>query len=263
MVERFGGMPTIEQMASEKREFAGKRALVTGGSRGIGAEVVRRLLDAGAQVITSGRSVRSTTPQGAVFVEADVTTPAGVEALAARTQEVFGAVDLVVHSAGGARPQKDGVTIPDAEWRDALDLNLLSAVRLNSLLVPGMQERRSGAIVHISTAATTPPAPVFLHYQAAKAALDNYSAGLAATLAPFGIRVNTVSPGRTVTPGGQETREYWEALNGEPAATDTPPLGRDGEPGDIADAVLFLLSGQASWLTGTNVAVDGGEYPRG
>ncbi|WP_416959956.1 oxidoreductase [Streptomyces sp. Agncl-13] len=258
-------MTTIEN-GSGTRELAGKRALVTGGSRGIGAAVVRQLLDAGAEVLTTARSAMSTVPEGVTFVEADVRTRAGAEALAAAAQEVLGGVDVLVHNVGGAQPYKDASAIPDEEWQDALDLNYLASVRLDSLLVPGMRERRSGMIVHVSSAAVLTPVGPFLHYTAAKAALENYSRGLALELAPFGIRVNTVSPGRTATPGGEATREQWARLNvapGETNANDTAPLGRDGQPDDIAHAVLYLLSGRASWLTGRNLIVDGGEFPMG
>jgi NAD(P)-dependent dehydrogenase (short-subunit alcohol dehydrogenase family) len=255
---------------SGTRELAGKRALVTGGSRGIGAAVVRQLLDAGAEVLTTARSATSTVPEGATFVEADVRTRAGAEALAAAAQEVLGGVDVLVHNAGGARPHEGSSAIPDEEWQDALDLNFLASVRLDSLLVPGMRERRSGMIVHVSSAAVLTPVGPFLHYTTAKAALENYSRGLALELAPFGIRVNTVAPGRTATPGGEATREQWgevsarmDAAPGQTNANDTVPLGRDGQPDDIANAVLFLVSDRASWLTGSNLIVDGGEFPRG
>lgn len=258
-------MTTIEN-GSTTRELAGKRALVTGGSRGIGAAVVRRFLEAGAEVLTTARSATSAAPEGATFVRADVRTPDGAQALAAAAREVLGGVDILVHNAGGARPYPDSSAIPGEEWQGALDLNFLSSVWLDALLVPGMRDRRSGAIVHVSSAAVRTPVGPFLHYTTAKAALENYSRGLALELAPFGIRVNTVSPGRTATPGGEATREQWARLAAAPAQTnadDTPPLGRDGRPEDIADAVLFLASGRASWLTGTNLFVDGGEFPRG
>ncbi|WP_026360307.1 SDR family oxidoreductase [Amycolatopsis nigrescens] len=259
-------MTTFEN-GSGTRELAGKRALVTGGSRGIGAAVVRQLLDAGAEVLTTARSALSTVPAGATFVEADVRTRAGAEALATTAQKTFGGVDILVHNAGGARPHKGSSAIPDEEWQDALDLNLLAAVRLDSALTPGMRERHSGMVVHISSAAVPTPVAPFLHYTAAKAALENYSRGLALELAPFGIRVNTVSPGRTATPGGEATREQWTQLYAAPDQDDTAvptvPLGRDGAPDDIANAVLFLLSERASWLTGSSLVVDGGEFHRG
>lgn len=256
-------MTTIEN-GSGTREFAGKRALVTGGSRGIGAAIVRQLLDAGAEVLTTARSATSTVPEGAAFVEADVRTRAGAETLAAAAQELLGGVDILVDNAGGARPYQEASAIPDEEWQDQLDLNYLASVRLDSLLTPAMRERRSGAIVHVSSAATPTSVPSFLHYTAAKAALENYSRGLALELAPFGIRVNTVSPGRVATPGGEATREQWARLDAGPAQDSTTvPLGRDGQPDDIAHAVLFLVSERASWLTGSNLVVDGGEFPRG
>ncbi|WP_030668989.1 oxidoreductase [Streptomyces sp. NRRL B-1347] len=245
-------------------ELVGKRALVTGGSRGIGAAVVRQLLDAGAEVLTTARSASAAVPEGAAFVAADVRTRAGAEALAAAAREVLGGVDVLVHNVGGAAPHKGALAIPDEEWQDALDLNFLASVRLDALLAPEMRERRSGAIVHVSSAAVPTVAPPFLHYTTAKAALENYSRGLAQELAPFGVRVNTVVPGRTATPGGERTREQWARLTEGPGQdTTTPPLGREGRPDDIADAVLFLLSGRANWLTGSSLVVDGGEFPRG
>lgn len=251
--------------ASATAELTGKRALVTGGSRGIGAAVVRRFLDAGAEVLATARSAPDAAPDGATFVATDVRTRAGAEALAAAVEGTLGGVDIVVHNAGGARPHRGSSAIPDAEWLDALNLNLLAAVRLDALLTPAMRDRGSGTIVHISSAAVPAPAAQFLHYTAAKAALENYSLGLATELAPFGIRVNTVSPGRTATPGGETTRAQWADLDRAAAGADTPavPLGREGRPDDIAHAVMFLVSDNASWLTGGSLVVDGGEFHRG
>lgn len=256
-------MTTMHSDAGSTK-LIGKRALVTGGTRGIGAAIVGQLLQAGAEVLTTARSTNGDAPHGASFVVADMQSRAGVERLAAAAQDRLGGVDLLVHNVGGAQPYKGASDLTDEIWQAALELNFLSAVRLDSLLTQGMRQRRTGAIVHVSSAAVPAVAPPFLHYTAAKAALENYSRGMALELAPYGVRVNTVSPGRTVTPGGEATREQWAQLNSGPGQDTTrPPLGRDGQPDDIADAVLFLLSDRAGWLTGSNLFVDGGEFPRG
>src|SRR5699024_11542907 len=105
-------------------DLTGKRALVTGGSRGIGADIVHQLMDAGADVLTTGRSERSTMPEGASFVAADVQTEAGAAAISTAVQNEFGGVDIVVHNAGGARPYATGLAIPHDEWQDASALNV-------------------------------------------------------------------------------------------------------------------------------------------
>ncbi|MDP9682582.1 NAD(P)-dependent dehydrogenase (short-subunit alcohol dehydrogenase family) [Streptomyces griseoviridis] len=236
---------------------------MTGGTRGIGAAVVRRLVEAGAQVVASARGGAEGLPDGVGFVAADLRTREGVEALADAVLERLGGVDVLVDNAGGARPFRHAWEITDEAWQEQLDLNYLASVRLDALLTPGMRERRSGAVVHVSSAAVPTSAPPFLHYTAAKAALENYSRGLALELAPFGVRVNAVSPGRTATPGGEATREEWGKLveAGPGQDVTAPPLGREGRPEDIADAVLFLVSDRSSWLTGRNLTVDGGEFP--
>ena len=253
-------------MTSTTRELDGKRALVTGGSRGLGAAIAQRLIDAGATVLAAARSATPDTPAGAKFVTADLRTPAGVRALADTALEQLGGVDILVDNAGAARVYAEGSgTIPDEEWRDALDINFLAAVRLDAALLPQMRERGSGVIVHISSAVTLDPPGQFLHYAAAKGALSTYSRGLAIEQAPRGVRVNAISPGNVASPGADVARRDLAASLGVDPATvgSNAPLGRGGVPSDVAELVGFLVSDRAAWITGRDFTIDGGEFPRG
>jgi NAD(P)-dependent dehydrogenase (short-subunit alcohol dehydrogenase family) len=249
----------------DSTEFAGKRAIVTGGSRGIGAAIVQRLLDGGANVVTTARSTTDDTPTAATFIHGDISTVAGVQAFAEAALAALGGVDIVVNNAGAARPYLGGIsTIPDEEWLDALDLNFLSAVRVNTALLPALHEAGTGSvIVNISSAAALTPAPPVAHYGAAKAALNAYGKALAAELAPAGIRVTTVVPGNVLTPGADELRQTFADAMGVPLAevTANVPLGRPGDPRDIAEAVAYLASDRAQWVSGVTLTVDGGELP--
>ena len=235
---------------------------MTGGSRGIGAAIVRRLLDAGAQVAATARTAPDT-PTDAAFFTGDVSSEAGAREIAANAVDALGGIDIVVNNAAATRAYPGGsLTIPDAEWLDSLDLNFLSAVRVNAALVPAMVERGSGgAIVNLSsTAALAKPGPL-LHYGTAKAALIAYGAGLAKELGPAGIRVNTVTPGNVLTGGGGEVRELLAEQFDIPieAINSANPLGRIGQPAELAELVAFLVSDRASFITGANLVADGGE----
>jgi NAD(P)-dependent dehydrogenase (short-subunit alcohol dehydrogenase family) len=200
-------------------ELDGRGALVTGGSRGIGAAIVHRLVAAGAQVVATARNVGRDTPQ-VHFIPGDLSTNDGAGAIAELALEHLGGVDIIVNNAGGATAYPGGPLAIDADaWQDALDVNFLSAVRLNAALLPQMLDRGSGAIVHIaSSAALRVPAPL-LHYGASKAALIAYSKGLATELAPRGIRVNTITHGSIQTPGADKTRaEIAAGLGIDPSA---------------------------------------------
>ena len=235
-------------------DLKGKRALVTGGSRGIGAAIAQQLLDAGATVLTTARSATTTVPEGVTFVEGDVRTKAGVQAIT----ETAGEIDILVDNAGAARFDPGGTAaITDEEWQESLDVNFLASVRLDAAVLPGMRARGGGSIIHVSSVATLTPAGGFLHYAAAKAALEVYSRGLALEVAPAGIRVNTVIPGAVRTPGADLARG--QLGQGDTSANN--PLGRMGVPDDVANVVSFLLSDKASWITGRKFVVDGGEAP--
>jgi NAD(P)-dependent dehydrogenase (short-subunit alcohol dehydrogenase family) len=263
---RFWSLPSVVpgHNVDDMTELKGKRALVTGGSRGLGAAIITQLLDAGAEVLGAARSATSTVPAGAAFVEADVRTRAGAEALVQAADRELGGVDILVNNAGAARLHIGGTpSIPDSEWQDALDINFLSSVRLDSLVLPQMKERGNGSIIHISSAVIYAPNGALLHYTAAKAALESYSRGLALEVAPFGIRVNTVLPGNVASPGADLIREQLQDAGiSLDAVASTVPLGRGGEPDDVANMVSFLLSDKASWITGRRFTVDGGEFPR-
>jgi NAD(P)-dependent dehydrogenase (short-subunit alcohol dehydrogenase family) len=245
-------------------EFTGRRALVTGSSRGIGAAIAQRLLDGGATVVTTARTRTDTLPPGATFVAGDISTEAGARRLAEEALAQLGGLDILVNNAAAARAHLGGAdTIPDAEYQDALDLNYLSAVRVTNAVLPALRESGSAAIVNLSSAAALVPPPALMHYGAAKAALISYTKSLAGELAPAGIRVNTVTPGNVLTPGADEIRQVFADAMSVPLADITAaiPLGRPGDPRDIAELVGFLLSDRAQWITGVNYVADGGDHP--
>src|SRR5213596_3419537 len=189
------------QFSCDPTEFAGKRALVTGGTKGMGEAIVRRLAAAGAMVATTARS---SLPEGQtvkLFIQADVSTPEGVGKVAREVRDRLGGLDILVNNVGGSSAPSGGVlALGDDDWRRALDTNLLAAVRLDREFLPGMLQQGSGVIIHVSSIQRS--LPLFdstLAYAAAKAALTNYSKGLSKELAAKGIRVNTVAPGYTET----------------------------------------------------------------
>lgn len=248
----------------------GRQALVIGGTRGLGDAVVRRLDAAGARVIAVGRTAPGSTVAARVVL-ADTTDPAAAAVIASVVEEE-GGLDVLVHVAGGSSSPGGGhATLTDAHWEAELDLNLLSAVRLDRALTPAMLARGRGAIVHVgSIQARMPLHDGTLGYAAAKAALRTYSKSLANELAPHGIRVNTVSPGgidnasahglaqRIATSRGISEdagmRALLDSLGGVPD-------GRFAPESEIADVIGFLVSDAAASVVGADLTVDGGTIP--
>ena len=170
----------MTQFSIDPTEFAGRRALVTGGTTGMGEAIVRRLAAGGARAATTARSPL---PQGhavELFIQADVSTRAGVDKVVREVLDRFGGVDILVNNVGGSSAPGGGVlALGDDDWQQALDTNLFAAVRLDRALLPGMLKQGSGVIVHISSIQRRLPLfEATLAYAAAKAALTTYSKGL-------------------------------------------------------------------------------------
>jgi NAD(P)-dependent dehydrogenase (short-subunit alcohol dehydrogenase family) len=186
-------------------DLHGQRALVTGGTRGMGLAIATRLAQAGARVLTTARTAPDEGAPGTGFVSADVSTAAGAETVARAAQDRFGGVDVLVHNAGASFSRPGGaLALTDEDWLLALNTNLMSAVRLNRLLLPAMVERSSGVILHTSSVQWRRPSASSPAYGAAKAALTNYSKELATEFGPHGIRVVTIVPGYIETSGARE-----------------------------------------------------------
>ena len=244
------------------KELSGRRALITGGTRGIGAAIAQRLLDAGAKVVVAARTRNDNTPEAATFVAGDVTTSEGVETIATKAIATLGGLDILVNNAGGARAFLEGSwTITDKAWHDSFALNYFAAIRLTDAVLPALRASKAAAVVNISSAAATMPFGPFAHYGAAKAALEYYSRTLAVELAPSGIRVNIVSPGVISTPGSDEFARTTPGFSSDDW-TRNIPLGRIGATEDIAEAVALLVSGRGKFMTGANYRVDGGMTAR-
>jgi len=257
---------------SNNLQFNGRRALVTGGTKGIGKAVVARLLEAGATVLTTARALPAELPDGVTFVAADIATPAGCETVAEAVHDRLGGVDIVVHVVGGSSSPAGGFALLDEdEWRRAIDLNLMAAVRLDRALLPTMLARGSGVVIHVTSIQARLPLPdATLAYAAAKAALSNDSKGLAKEVGAKGVRVLRVAPGwveteaavRLVTRLAQEmdgdTERARQALMNSLGGI---PIGRPATPREVADLVAFLASDQAASLHGGEFVIDGGTIP--
>ena len=253
-------------------DLEGKRALVTGGTKGVGEAVVAAFREAGATVLTSARSRPENIAEPEHFVTADLSTAAGCATLAKAVGDRLGGTDIIVHVVGGSSAPAGGFAVlDDDEWHKALDQNLLAAVRLDRALLPAMIDQGSGVIIHITSIQRQLPLPeATIAYAAAKAALSNYSKALSKEVSPKGVRVVRVSPGWVETEGAvglvteiarRNATDYESARKVMMSSLGGIPLGRPAKPREVADLVAFLASPRAASITGSEYVIDGGTVP--
>ncbi|SKA39118.1 SDR family NAD(P)-dependent oxidoreductase [Consotaella salsifontis] len=264
-------------------ELKGKVALVTGSSKGIGEGIAKGLAREKATVVVHGRNRAQADRVAQDIVEAggrahvvvgDLTIDEEVRALASEAQALAGRIDILVNNAGGSGPSEDWSNTSPQTWKSVYDRNVLAAVRVTSLLLPAMRQAKWGRVINISSLAAMMPPPDRPDYSAAKAAMIAMTASMAKAVARDGVTVNTVSPG-TIHSAALDTA-FRSAASKQGLAEGVPwkvveeavlpqfaqvPLGRVGTLDEIADAVAFLVSPRAGYITGANLRLDGGMLP--
>ncbi len=236
----------------------GKVALITGASGGIGAAIARSLHGQGARIVVSGTrtdalaALAAELGEGVHVCAADLRDPAAPDALVAAAEQAAGPLDILVNNAGFTRDML-ALRMKDEDWQAVLDVDLTAPFRLARAAMKGMVRRRAGRMIAIASIVGSTGNPGQANYAAAKAALVGMSKSLAQELGARGITVNVVAPGFIETAMTDKLGEEQKQR-----LTAAIPLGRMGQPGDVAAAVAYLASDEAGWVTGATLHVNGG-----
>jgi 3-oxoacyl-[acyl-carrier protein] reductase len=252
---------------SDSFDLNGKVALVTGASSGIGRATAEALAANGARVALNfhrneagaeaARTEIASRGGRAIAVQADVTRAGEVRSLVEQTVADLGPIDILVNNAGSLIERLKILELTEARWDEVIDLNLKSAFLCCQAVAGSMMERQTGAIVNVSSiAGRTGGALGSIHYSAAKGGLITFTKGLAKELAPFGVRVNAVSPGVIDTP----YHEQFSSPEMMKTYTNLIPLGKVGTPAEVGKVICFLASDAASYLAGETIEINGGMF---
>jgi NAD(P)-dependent dehydrogenase (short-subunit alcohol dehydrogenase family) len=252
-------------LSTASRELAGKVALVTGASSGIGRATAEELARRGAHVALNFHRNRAGAEEAraaieaaggtAVAVQADVSCARGAAELAERTAKALGPVDILVNNAGSLVQRLKILELTEERWDEVLDLNLKSAFLCSQAVAMSMMDRRRGAIINVSSVAGRNGGALgSIHYSTAKGGLITFTKGLAKELASYNVRVNAVSPGVIQT----QFHEQFSTPEMMLAYCKVIPLGRVGTPQEVASVIAFLASDAASFLVGETIEINGG-----
>jgi 3-oxoacyl-[acyl-carrier protein] reductase len=252
---------------SDSFDLNGKVALVTGASSGIGRATAEALAASGARVAINfhrneagALAVRSQiTGAGgrAIVVKADVTRASDVQSLVEQTVAEFGPIDILVNNAGSLVERLKILELTEERWDEVIDLNLKSAFLCCRAVAASMMERKTGAIINVSSiAGRNGGALGSIHYSTAKGGVITFTKGLAKELAPFGVRVNAISPGVIDTP----YHEQFSSAEMMKTYAGMIPLGRIGKPAEVGNVICFLASDAASYLAGETIEINGGMF---
>jgi len=252
----------------DRFDLSGRRAFVTGGSRGLGFAMARALAEAGADIVLSGRDAASlaeaaraieATGRQCATVESDMSTPEGAEQAAAQALAEHEPIDILINNIGGRRDPTPVAEMTTERWRQLVDLNLTTTFVCTRIIGKAMLERgRGGRIINIASINAFVAGQNIggRHYETAKAGVLQFTRATAADWAPFGITVNAICPGVFMTEANQRwAREKPEVIDG---IVERTPMKKTGEPEDLGPLALYLASDASRFMTGAALVIDGG-----